>query len=63
MFQRNVDTSSLTTVIDVVITPGTSVIPHFLWQEKPVILLDDWARMTIPLHTINFITTGRTFQK
>ena len=44
IFERNIDTSSLTTVIDVVITPGSSVVPHFLWQEKPVILMDDWAK-------------------
>jgi|SaaInlStandDraft_4_1057021.scaffolds.fasta_scaffold02821_2 hypothetical protein len=37
------DTSFYLQKSDIVITPGTSYIPHCLWAEKPVVLLDEWC--------------------
>ena len=36
------DTSLFLQRSDIIITPGTSFIPHCLWAGKPVILLDEW---------------------
>ena len=39
----NEDTSLYLQNADIVIAPGTSYIPHCLWAEKLVILLDEWC--------------------
>ena len=38
------DTSELASQADIIISPGSSFIPHCLWLGKPVILLDEWAK-------------------
>ena len=38
------DTSELASHADIIISPGSSFIPHCLWLGKPVILLDEWAK-------------------
>ena len=38
------DTSELASHADIIVSPGSSFIPHCLWLGKPVILLDEWAK-------------------
>lgn len=43
IFNNMVDTAELVERSDLCITGGTSFIPHLLWRNIPVVLIDDWA--------------------
>lgn len=44
VFDNSIDTSELAYHSDIIISPGSSFIPHCIWLGKPVILLDEWAK-------------------
>jgi len=44
IFGSHTDTAQLMCRTDLIITPGTSVIAHYLWENKPVILFGNWLR-------------------
>lgn len=44
VFDNSTDTSELAYHSDIIISPGSSFIPHCIWLDKPVILLDEWAK-------------------
>ncbi|MBF0179138.1 MAG: hypothetical protein HQM03_03815 [Magnetococcales bacterium] len=43
LFQSETDSALLATLCDVMVTSCTTFVPHLLWLQKPVILLDEWT--------------------
>lgn len=43
LLPRTTDTCSAARAADLMVTGGTSFVPHMLWTGRPVVLLDDWA--------------------
>ncbi len=44
LFQNDVDSATLAAHADLMVTSGTSFVPHFLWLGKPVVLLGEWSK-------------------